>query len=283
MVHHYDAIPDFLSEWAMKQQVFFIASAPLVGEHINLSPKGLPESTLHIFDPNHIAYIDATGSGIETIAHVYENGRATIMFCSFDKSPRIMRWHCKGKVVEWDEPEFEKLLKEMGKEKITGARAVIMLEVWKGKKPRSRTDLWQLSQQFPPVETSCGYAVPQIASTLDPEKISEGPRAYLEDRQTLGHWAGNQIEKGVMDKYRVDMNSRSKDGCAGLRVARRQGGENLMLGDCRIWLKRTMRQWEAMLLGAMLMLVVMICVRLTLAALQPPKPEPRGPIHTWFS
>lgn len=139
MVHYYDAIPDFLSEWAMKQQVFFIASAPLVGQHINLSPKGLPESTLRIFDPNHIAYIDATGSGIETIAHVYENGRATIMFCSFDKSPRIMRWHCKGRVVEWDQPEFEKLLKEVGKEKIIGARAVIMLEVWKGRNSQPHT------------------------------------------------------------------------------------------------------------------------------------------------
>lgn len=133
MVHFYDAIPEFLSDWAMQQQVFFIASAPLTGQHINLSPKGLPASTLHVFDPNHVAYIDATGSGIETVAHMYENGRATIMFCSFDKLPRIMRWFCKGRVVEWDQPGFEELLTKMGKEKITGARAVILLDVWQGK------------------------------------------------------------------------------------------------------------------------------------------------------
>ena len=132
MVHFYDHIPDDLAEWALKQQVFFIASAPLVGAHINLSPKGLPASTLHVFNKNEIGYIDATGSGIETISHIYENGRATIMFCSFDKSPRIMRWFCTGRVVEWDQPEYEGLIKAMGKEEITGARAVILLHVYKG-------------------------------------------------------------------------------------------------------------------------------------------------------
>lgn len=132
MVHFYDNISDDLQEWALKQQVFFIASAPLAGSHVNLSPKGLPATTLSIFDKNTVAYIDATGSGIETISHVYENGRATIMFCSFDKSPRIMRWFCTGRVVEWDTPEFEELLKRMGKEKIAGARAILVFRVWKG-------------------------------------------------------------------------------------------------------------------------------------------------------
>ena len=132
MVHFYDNISDELRDWALQQQVFFIASAPLTGSHVNLSPKGLPASTLHVFDKNTVGYIDATGSGIETISHVYENGRATIMFCSFDKNPRIMRWFCKGRVVEWDMPEYEDLIKQMGKSEITGARAVIMLNVWKG-------------------------------------------------------------------------------------------------------------------------------------------------------
>ena len=132
MVHFYDNISDELRDWALQQQVFFIASAPLTGSHVNLSPKGLPASTLHVFDKNTVGYIDATGSGIETISHVYENGRATIMFCSFDKNPRIMRWFCKGRVVEWDMPEYEDLIKQMGKSEITGARAVIMLIVWKG-------------------------------------------------------------------------------------------------------------------------------------------------------
>lgn len=165
MVHYYDSVPDFLSEWAMQQQVFFIASAPLVGQHINLSPKGLPASTLHIFDPNHVAYIDATGSGIETIAHVYENGRATIMFCSFDKSPRIMRWHCRGRAVEWDEPKFGELLNKMGKEKITGARAIITLEVWKGAHVSIYSQPFLLlipSQSKHPAATPCPRSLPPL-------------------------------------------------------------------------------------------------------------------------
>ena len=132
MGQFYEAISDDHAEWALKQQVFFIASAPLVGDHVNLSPKGLPMSTLHVFDGNNVAYMDATGSGIETVSHIYENGRATIMFCSFGKSPRIMRWFCTGRVVEWDQPEFEELLKKMNKAKIAGARAIIMRHVWKG-------------------------------------------------------------------------------------------------------------------------------------------------------
>ena len=142
MVAFYDSISDDHAEWALKQQVFFIASAPLVGDHVNLSPKGMPMSTLHVFDGNNVAYMDATGSGIETVSHIYENGRATIMFCSFGKSPRIMRWFCTGRVVEWDQPEFEELLKKMNKAKIDGARAIIMLHVWKGKPAAQLTMLY---------------------------------------------------------------------------------------------------------------------------------------------
>lgn len=132
MVQYYDAVPEELGVWALQQFVFFIASAPLQGKHINVSPKGITPSTLALLDPNHAAYIDITGSGIETVSHVYENGRATIMFCSFDKSPRIMRWFCTGKVVEWDHPEFGQCLSRMGKEHVNGARAIIMFDIWKG-------------------------------------------------------------------------------------------------------------------------------------------------------
>lgn len=131
MVKFYDSIPDNLRDWALDQQVFFTASAPLAGKHVNVSPKGLPATTFTIFDPNHAAYIDATGSGIETVSHVYENGRVTIMFCSFGKSPRIMRFFCTGKVVEWNQPEFGPLLEKMGKRRVEGARAIIMLDVFK--------------------------------------------------------------------------------------------------------------------------------------------------------
>lgn len=149
MVKFWDSIPDNLRDWvrfvtnfiqvhktnrsfqALEQQVFFTASAPLAGKHVNISPKGLPSSTFSIFDPNHAAYVDGTGSGCETISHVYENGRITIMFCSFLTAPRIMRFFCTGKVVERDQPEFKPLIRKMGKEGILGARAVISLEIFK--------------------------------------------------------------------------------------------------------------------------------------------------------
>ena len=95
-----------------------------------------------------------------------------------------------------------------------------------------------------------------ISSHIDPSKIQEGPRAYLDDRNTLGHWAGQRIEKGEMDEYRQRMNSRSLDGCAGLTVARRQRGENLLLENCLIWLKRVMRQREAIVVGVLLGMVL---------------------------
>jgi hypothetical protein len=131
MVKYYSSIEPDLQEWALKQAVFFTASAPLNGRHINLSPKGLPATSFSILNPNLCAYVDATGSGIETVSHILENGRVTIMFCSFETSPRIMRFFCTGRVVEWDEPDFEGWLKRMGNKRLAGMRAVILLDVFK--------------------------------------------------------------------------------------------------------------------------------------------------------
>jgi hypothetical protein len=133
-----------LTAWALQQPVFFIASAPLHGRHVNLSPKGLAGSTFAVLSPNRVAYLDRTGSGCETIAHLYENGRATIMFMSFGPNPRIMRLFCKGRVVEWDDrEEFEAWRRRMGHPRPDAARAVIVLDVFG-------------------VQTSCGFAVPRV-------------------------------------------------------------------------------------------------------------------------
>src|SRR5271156_1044219 len=131
MVKFYDSIEPQLEEWAMKQAVFFTASAPLNGKHINLSPKGLPATTFSILNPNLCGYVDATGSGNETVSHIYENGRVTVMFCSFEASPRILRLFCTGRVVEWNDPGFGSWLKRMGDKNIKGARAAIILDVFK--------------------------------------------------------------------------------------------------------------------------------------------------------
>jgi hypothetical protein len=119
------------------------------------------------------------------------------------------------------------------------------------------------------VQTSCGYAVPQVVANGNPDAsaVSEDPRAYLQDRKTLGHWARQQIEKGIMDAYRQKMNARGLDGCGGLKVARRMNGENLLLGDISIWFRRTIRQRDAMLLGAVLMFVAMVMLRMVIEML----------------
>jgi Pyridoxamine 5'-phosphate oxidase len=131
MVHFYNKIDDNLAEWAMSQTVFFTASAPLHGRHINVSPKGLPSTSFSILDPNLCGYVDATGSGIETVSHIQENGRVTIMFCSFDSMPRIMRLFCTGRVIPWDHPDFDSWRERMGNKSFIGMRAVILLDVWK--------------------------------------------------------------------------------------------------------------------------------------------------------
>lgn len=137
MVKFYDSIDDNLAQWAMEQPVFFTATAPLRGSHINLSPKGLPSTSFSILTPNLCGYVDATGSGIETISHIQENGRATIMFCSFDASPRIMRLFCRGRVIPWNHPEFDGWRERMGGKQFTGMRAVVVLDVWKVSRNRS--------------------------------------------------------------------------------------------------------------------------------------------------
>ncbi len=230
MVTFYDSIDDNLRDWALKQLVFFAASAPLAGRHINVSPKGVPSASFSILGPNQAAYLDATGSGNETISHVYENGRVTIMFCSFDISPRILRFFCKGKVIEWDQPEFESTWKKMGITKpVEGARAIILLDVFK-------------------VQTSCGFGVPRHAKVKlgdDSEKWAAG----FEDRETIGHWASRKIEGNTLHEYQRDWNYDSLDGLTGLKVARRDRGEILWVTDLQAAFRRIMAQREAMVFG----------------------------------
>ena len=127
----YPSILPHHAEYIMSQPIFFTGSAPLTGKHINISPKGLPSSSFSVLSPNLCAYVDATGSGCETISHVRENGRVTVMFCSFEKAPMIMRLFCKGRVVEWDEPGFGGWVERMGEKRVTAMRAIVVLEVFK--------------------------------------------------------------------------------------------------------------------------------------------------------
>ncbi|GLB41255.1 putative pfam:Pyridox_oxidase [Lyophyllum shimeji] len=139
MVQYFDKIPDFLISWIDKQKIFWVATAPLTGDGlVNISPKGRAGS-FRVVNPNQVWYEDLTGSGIETVAHVRENGRITVLFNAFEGPPRILRLYGKGRVYEFGTPEYEALLPPEKRQ--PGSRSIIMIDVFK-------------------VGTSCGYAVP---------------------------------------------------------------------------------------------------------------------------
>src|SRR5579872_4849818 len=101
----YPEISPALRQFIQAQSVFFVATAPLdAGGHVNLSPKGL--DTFRILGPRTVAYLDIFGSGVETIAHLRENGRIVIMFCAFEGPPKVLRLHGQGRVVEPYEEDF---------------------------------------------------------------------------------------------------------------------------------------------------------------------------------
>ncbi|KAI9713093.1 MAG: hypothetical protein M1820_001078 [Bogoriella megaspora] len=243
MPQFYDSISDDLRDWALAQPLFFTASAPLTGSHINVSPKGMPAATLSVISPNLVGYVDATGSGAETISHIYENGRVTIMFCGFGKSPRIMRWFCRGRVVEREtqREEFNDWMTKMGKslDNLKSARAVILLDVFT-------------------CQTSCGYGVPFIGDGT-PAGTKESMNGYTpyEDRPTLREWGAKTVKSQKLLGYQIEKNTSSLDGLPALKSARKANGQWLWLDDVEARSKRVTKQKEAFLSGA---LVVILCV-----------------------
>lgn len=95
------------------------------------------QSAFSILGPNQVAYVDLTGSGAETISHLYENGRIVVMFNSFDSAPRILRFWCSGHVIEKTDPRFQPLLVKMSADRFSAVRAIILLDVWKVSRSRS--------------------------------------------------------------------------------------------------------------------------------------------------
>jgi predicted pyridoxine 5'-phosphate oxidase superfamily flavin-nucleotide-binding protein len=173
-----EAITDELAGFIAEQRVFFVATAPTDGGHVNLSPKGL--DTFAVLDPNTVAYLDLTGSGIETVAHLRENGRITIMFCAFDGNPNIVRLYGRGEVLAIGEPDADALLPRFGS--YPGARSVIRVHVDR-------------------VSTSCGYGVPRLT--------------YDGERDQLTTWAERRGPDGLVG-YREEKNAVSIDGLPGL-------------------------------------------------------------------
>jgi predicted pyridoxine 5'-phosphate oxidase superfamily flavin-nucleotide-binding protein len=169
-----------LREWIAAQHLFFVATAPLGATgRVNLSPKGT--DSLRVLDERTVAYLDFVGSGVETISHLRENGRITLMFCAFAGPPKIVRLHGRGEAIEPADSEFAALRARFPE--AAGTRAIIRVHVERA-------------------SDSCGYAVPLYA--------------YEGERTALGVWAEKKGPDGLV-KYQRDKNALSIDGLPGLR------------------------------------------------------------------
>lgn len=178
----YTGIDEDLAAFLRAQHVFFVATAPSgPGGHVNVSPKGVT-GTFAVLDSDTVAYLDLTGSGVETIAHLQENGRIVLMFCAFDGPPRIIRLHGRGEAVIPDDPRFPELAARFPDP--PGIRSVIVVAVER-------------------IADSCGFGVPRYR--------------YEGDREQLPRWAERKGPRGLAE-YRAEKNAESIDGLPGLRA-----------------------------------------------------------------
>lgn len=171
----HDRIDDRLREFIERQHVFFVATAPVEGGHVNVSPKGVG-GTFTIVDDRQVAYLDITSSGAETVAHLRENGRITLMFCAFEGGPNIVRLHGRGRLVTLYDEELDSWLPRFSETR--GARAVIVVDVDR-------------------VSSSCGYGVPLME--------------YVGERDILPRYADRKGAEGRAE-YRRKKNRTSIDG-----------------------------------------------------------------------
>lgn len=179
MSKEHDAIDQKMAAFCEAAPVFFVGTAPTdLDGHLNLSPKGY--DSFRVLGPRKVAYLDVTGSGVETIAHLRDNGRITLMFCAFSGPPTIVRFQGRGEVVVPDDPRFADLVDRFPVR--PGIRSVIRVDVER-------------------VSDSCGFAVPFMDLV--------GPR------DTLDRWAAKQGPEGIAAYHRT-RNAHSIDGLPGL-------------------------------------------------------------------
>ena len=182
MARAYEEIDQRLTEWIARQQMFFVATAPLAPDgHVNLSPKG-PIGALQVLGPRSVAYLDVVGSGAETIAHVRENGRIVVMLCAFEGPPRIVRLHGFGTVLTAQNDRFGELVDRFEQPAHPESRrAIVLIQVTR-------------------VGDSCGYGVPLMSY--------EGMRPHMDA------WVAKKLRVGgeaALGEYRRDHNSVSID------------------------------------------------------------------------
>jgi predicted pyridoxine 5'-phosphate oxidase superfamily flavin-nucleotide-binding protein len=173
-------IDDDMRAWLAAQRMFFVATAPSGDQgHVNCSPKG--GEALAVVGPTTVAYLDRVGSGIETVAHVRQNGRIVVMFCAFEGPPRIVRLHGRGRSVLPGEPEFAALRAHFAGPDL-GVRAIVLIDVHR-------------------ISDSCGFGVPRYR--------------YEGDREQMSKWCEKKGEDGVATYIR-EKNARSLDGLPGI-------------------------------------------------------------------
>ena len=178
----YDRIDERLAAFLLRQPVFFVGTAPLAADgHVNLSPKGLA-GTFAVLDAHRLAYLDLTGSGVETIAHLRDNGRIVVMCCAFAGPPRIVRLHGRGRVHPAGSASFASLRPHFSEQ--PGVRSIIEIEVER-------------------IADSCGFGVPEMR--------------YVGDRNQLSKWAEAKEQDDALEAYHA-AHDVSIDGLPGLQA-----------------------------------------------------------------
>lgn len=169
-----ESIDPTLAGWLERQPLFFVATAPLSADGlVNCSPKG--GDSFRVLGPREVAYVDGTGSGVETVAHLRENGRLVLMFCAFDGAPKIVRLHGRGTVLVPGEPAFEALFGRFAPQ--LTVRSIVRLEVRR-------------------IADSCGYNVPKME--------------FRERRRDSQAWLAKSTDDALR-KYLARNNQRSLD------------------------------------------------------------------------
>ncbi|RYP75595.1 hypothetical protein DL771_002295 [Monosporascus sp. 5C6A] len=188
----YEVMPKSIQDWILNQPVFWVATAPLSSDgHVNVSPKGGPYFGL--VNDRTFWYLDLSGSGNETISHLYEpgNGRITVMFNAFDGPPKIVRLWGKGRVLENGTPEFEEFVAKYCVNTLPGTRSIIVIDIHQA-------------------GTSCGFAVP----TFDFKEHRQVLNDHLAKKEEKFK-AGNKGES--MDRYWAYKNAWSIDQLPGMK------------------------------------------------------------------
>ncbi len=165
MSQTFEQLDEDLVAFIGRQKMFFVATAPLAGEgSVNVSPKGY--DTFVVLDDRTVAYLDLGGSGAETMAHVQENGRITLMFCAFEGAPKILRLYGRGRAVALHDPEFRGLMAHFpGYDR---ARAVIVVELNR-------------------IADSCGWSIPFFEYRGERDQL----RRWIEHRP-FEEWAARR-------------------------------------------------------------------------------------------